>query len=84
MGKILDGYADHMVDYPDDRTFLLADEAEPTKDEVIAELKASGTDVLMNYLPVGSQQASEFYAECALDSGRRLRQQYPGIHREQP
>ena len=69
MGKILDGYADHMVDYPDDRTFLLADEAEPTKDEVIAELKASGTDVLMNYLPVGSQQASEFYAECALEAG---------------
>ena len=69
MGKILDGFAEHMADYPDDRTFLLADTAEPTKDEVVAELKASGTDVLMNYLPVGSQEASEFYAECALEAG---------------
>ncbi len=26
-------------------------------------------DVMMNYLPVGSQQATEFYAECALEAG---------------
>jgi myo-inositol-1-phosphate synthase len=69
MGKILDGVAEHMENYADDRTFLVADLAEPTKDEVVAELKASGTDVLMNYLPVGSQEASEFYAECALEAG---------------
>jgi myo-inositol-1-phosphate synthase len=25
MGRVLDGYAEHMGDYPDDRTFLLAD-----------------------------------------------------------
>ena len=29
----------------------------------------AGVDVLMNYLPVGSQQATEFYAECALEAG---------------
>jgi myo-inositol-1-phosphate synthase len=69
MGKILDGVADHMADYNDDRTFLVADEAEPTKDEVIAALRESKADVLMNYLPVGSQEASEFYAECALEAG---------------
>ncbi|HEU0097236.1 MAG TPA: inositol-3-phosphate synthase, partial [Allosphingosinicella sp.] len=27
------------------------------------------TDVLLNYLPVGSQEATEFYAECALEAG---------------
>jgi myo-inositol-1-phosphate synthase len=69
MGKILDGVADHMADYNDDRTFLLADEDEPTKEEVVAALRATKTDVLMNYLPVGSQEASEFYAECALEAG---------------
>lgn len=69
MGKVLDGVADHMSDYNDDRTFILADAKEPTKDEVVASLRASKTDVLMNYLPVGSQAASEFYAECALEAG---------------
>ena len=69
MGKILDGVAEHMADYNDDRTFLLADEKEPTKDEVVAALRETKTDVLMNYLPVGSQAASEFYAECALEAG---------------
>ena len=69
MGRVLDGVADHMEDYADDRTFLVADEKEPTKEDVIAVLRASKVDVLMNYLPVGSQAASEFYAECALEAG---------------
>ena len=69
MGKKLDGVADHMADFKDDRTFLVSDAAEPTREEVIAELKASGADVLMNYLPVGSQEATEFYAECAIEAG---------------
>ncbi|APR51191.1 inositol-3-phosphate synthase [Sphingomonas koreensis] len=69
MGRILDGVADHMEDYADDRTFVVAQEREATKDEVIAALRAAKVDVLMNYLPVGSQEASEFYAECALEAG---------------
>ena len=69
MGAVLDGVADHMADYKDDRTFIVANDTQPSKAEVVAELKASGTDVLMNYLPVGSQQATEFYAECALEAG---------------
>jgi len=69
MGAVLDGVADHMADYQDDRTFILADAAQPSRDEVIAELKRTNADVLMNYLPVGSQQATEFYADCALEAG---------------
>jgi myo-inositol-1-phosphate synthase len=69
MGKVLDGVAEHMADYADDRTFLLAEAPEPTKEEVVAALRCTKTDVLMNYLPVGSQAASEFYAECALEAG---------------
>jgi len=69
MGRVLDGYAEHMSEYPDDRTFLLADAKEPSKDEVVRRLRETETDVLLNYLPVGSQQATEFYAECALEAG---------------
>jgi myo-inositol-1-phosphate synthase len=32
-------------------------------------LKRTGTDIVVSYLPVGSQQASEFYAEQALEAG---------------
>jgi myo-inositol-1-phosphate synthase len=41
--------------------------AEPV--DVVAELKASGAEVLVSYLPVGSEDAQKFYAQCALDAG---------------
>lgn len=69
MGRVLDGYSDHMADWPDDRTFLVADEPEARMEAVVDRLRATRTDVLLNYLPVGSQQATEFYAECALEAG---------------
>ena len=69
MGAVLDGVADHMASYQEDRTFVVANDTQPTREEVVAELKRSGADVLMNYLPVGSQEATEFYAQCAIDAG---------------
>ena len=69
MGRIADGVAPHMADMPDDRTFLVADAPEPSQAEVVATLRETKTDVLLNYLPVGSQEATEFYAECALEAG---------------
>jgi myo-inositol-1-phosphate synthase len=69
MGCRLDGVAEHMADYPADRTFLPADLPEPSLAEVVQVLRETRTDVLMNYLPVGSQQATEFYAEAALQAG---------------
>jgi myo-inositol-1-phosphate synthase len=69
MGRKLDGVADHMADFPEDRTFKLADEAEPDASDIVRVLKESGAEVLVNYLPVGSQKATEFYAECALEAG---------------
>ncbi|HSV15706.1 MAG TPA: hypothetical protein VLI90_15700, partial [Tepidisphaeraceae bacterium] len=50
MGRKLDGVADHMADYPADRTFDVAVEAEPDRDDVVRVLKESQADVLMNYL----------------------------------
>ena len=66
MGNMLDGYSDHMAEYPADRTFLPADLPAPSHDDVVRRLVETRADVLMNYLPVGSQMATEFYAECAL------------------
>src|SRR6266436_5771062 len=37
--------------------------------DVTAVLRETGTDVLVSYLPVGSEQADRFYAQCALDAG---------------
>ena len=69
MGKILDGFSGHMKDYEDRQTFVVADALEPTEEDVIATLKASGAEVLLNYLPVGSEEATRFYAQCALEAG---------------
>ncbi len=69
MGKILDGVSPHMSEYPDQYTFVVGKEPEPTKDDIVGILKESGTEVLLNYLPVGSEKATRFYAECALEAG---------------
>lgn len=37
--------------------------------DVVRVLKDSGADVLVSYLPVGSEQADKFYAQCAIDAG---------------
>src|SRR4051794_32011181 len=37
--------------------------------DVARVLKKTGTDVVVSYLPVGAQHASEFYAEQALEAG---------------
>ena len=37
--------------------------------DVVAALKASKADVLVSYLPVGSEEADKFYAQCAIDAG---------------
>jgi len=72
MGRALDGVAEHMKDYPDHRTFLVSDEAQPTAQEVVHALRQSGAEVLVCYLPVGSEEAARFYAECALEAGVAL------------
>jgi len=72
MGRVLDGIADHMKTYHERYTFLLSEEKEADKQAVVRELKASGAEILLNYLPVGSDQAANFYAECALEAGVAL------------
>lgn len=69
MGRILDGVAEHMVDVDERYSFQPSARPEPSKAEVVKILQDSRAEILVNYLPVGSQEATEFYAECALDAG---------------
>ena len=69
MGPVLDGYSDHMARYPDHRRFIPA-RKEPV--DLAAALKKSGAEILVNYLPVGSQRATETYAEACLAAGVSL------------
>ena len=43
------------------------DDTEPV--DVVAALTASGAEIVVNYLPVGSQEATEFYANAAIEAG---------------
>lgn len=69
MGRVMDGVSDHMAEYSEARRFLVAGEPEPDRDEVVAELGRAGAGIVLNYLPVGSEEATRFYAECALEAG---------------
>jgi len=66
MGNVLDGVAAHMKDYPDDDAFLVADSKEPSLNDVVKILKTSRAEIAVNYLPVGSEKATRFYADCCL------------------
>jgi len=68
MGRVLDGMAPHMMDYGE-RGFVRADAPEASEDDVVRALRESGAEILVNYLPVGSEDATRFYMECALKAG---------------
>src|ERR1700716_4525513 len=72
MGCVLDGYAEHMRDQDPLRTFLPLDK-ESTREQIIGELRDSAAEILVNYLPVGSEEATRFYAGCALEAGLGFR-----------
>ncbi|MFH0810871.1 MAG: inositol-3-phosphate synthase [Pseudomonadota bacterium] len=65
MAPVLDGVAKHMADYPPERRFEVADEPPVDVAQALDEAKA---DVLLNYVPVGSEQAARYYARCCLEA----------------
>ncbi len=69
MGRIMDGVAEHMRDYDERYRFSPSEAPQPSREEVVAALRESGAEIMMNYLPVGSEEAVRFYAECALEAG---------------
>jgi len=58
MGCVLDGVSPHMSEYGEARTFLVSDALESDPAEVVRVLRESGAEVLLNYLPVGSERAT--------------------------
>jgi myo-inositol-1-phosphate synthase len=45
------------------------DESEAAPVDVVAALRDAAVDVLICYLPVGSEDAARYYAQCAIDAG---------------
>lgn len=66
MGPVLDGISPHMSGYPEDRAFV-ASTQEPVDVERV--LRESKCDILINYLPVGSERATRLYVESCLKAG---------------
>ncbi|MFC0624945.1 inositol-3-phosphate synthase [Kribbella deserti] len=60
-GHTLDGLGKYY------RETITESDAEPV--DIVAALKDAQVDVLVCYLPVGSEQAAKFYAQCAIDAG---------------
>lgn len=82
---VIDGYAQLMDRYPETNRFLVSEELRNStdmnrvawtpklerkwKDTIIEKLKEFNVEVLVNYLPVGSQKTTEFWAEICLETG---------------
>ncbi len=60
-GHTLDGLGKYY------RETITESDAEPV--DVVAALREAAVDVLVCYLPVGSEHAAKFYAQCAIDAG---------------
>ena len=60
-GPTLDGLGEYYQE-------MISESTDPEVD-VVQVLRDSRADVLVSYLPVGSEQADRFYAQCAIDAG---------------
>jgi len=69
-GPVMDGVAPHMkAENEEGRQFFVDDEQpECSKEEIYQLLKDNRVDVIINYLPVGSEEATRFWAQACLDN----------------
>ena len=65
----MDGIAPHMHDYPDEVTFVNGAVPAESFERTVELLQYHDVDVLINYLPVGSEEASKYWIDVALDAG---------------
>ena len=82
---VIDGYAGLMDKYPEDNRFLVSEALRNTTDmnrvawtqkledtwkaKIKEYLVKHDVEILINYLPVGSQKTTEFWAEICLETG---------------
>lgn len=69
MGQVLDGVSGHTRNYDQDERIVVSQAAEAAESDIVGLLQASEADILVNFLPVGSEAATGFYARCALAAG---------------
>ena len=68
-GPVMDGISSLMNTVDDDHGFRVDDsQPECTREEIISLIKENKVDVIVNYLPVGSQKCTEFWAEVCLET----------------
>lgn len=84
MGCVLDGISEHMKSYEDDYTFIKSDHPESNAADVVRIIKETGAEILLNYCPVGSEKATQFYAQCALDAGIAMVNNIPAFIASNP
>jgi len=65
-GALYDGVAPHMLTMSEDESFRVTNDPEPSLKEVTQDLIDNKIDVLLNYLPVGSEAATRFYIQACL------------------
>ena len=68
-GPELDGVAPHMLDYPEDVSFRTGADTAKSYPEIVDLIKKNRVDVIINYLPVGSEKATKYYLDAALEAG---------------
>jgi len=65
----MDRIAPHMHDYPDEVTFVNGAVPAESFERSVELLQYHDVDVLINYLPVGSEEASKYWIDVALEAG---------------
>jgi len=65
-GPELDGIAPHMLDYPAEVSFRTGAIPAESFDRIVQLLQYHKVDVIINYLPVGSEEATKFYVDAAI------------------
>lgn len=65
-GPELDGIAPHMLEYPENVSFRTGAIPAESFERVVQLLQYHKVDVVINYLPVGSHEASKFYIDAAI------------------
>ena len=67
-GPELDGVAPYMLDFPEDVSFRTGAIPHESFERVVELLRYHRVDVVLNYLPVGSEDASRWYIDAAIQA----------------
>lgn len=65
-GPTLDGLPNHMKEFPEEIRFKESNQNPVNVAEILRKTKP---DILINYLPVGSEKATKYYVDACLETG---------------